>query len=277
MTNSVKDLVLTQGNYTAVDNNNISALANVEGIKANDLVVYSCLLHQSYIIKRSNFMIKSFLTKFDIGRKAFESSREVLERAGYINIERINDRYHVLHILKQTSDLKDFSAISNSLLMAKKNVLSISEKAFLIMFWKHIQPTGNHLDLEYHDTTVEDVLGNYASVKWFLKVKKSLLDKEVISVEKGNKFFFILNFHIISDILGKMHIETDAELTVTMNKLQDSELKVRELEREVKTLKSIAQKKTSYKKPTKEVKGAIIPRASISNNRGNTFDYGVDL
>ena len=270
---SVKDLVLTQGNYTAVSNKNITSLSSVKNVKANDLVVYSCLLHQSYIVGTGNFVIKSFLTKFSIGKDQFSRSAQLLEDAGYIKITRYGSRFQKLAILNQTSDLKDFSAVSNSLLMASKNVLSIGEKAFLIMFWKHIQPSGNHLDLDYHNSNIEAVLGLFATDRWYESTKTSLAKKGLIEVERGNKYFFRLNFSVIADVIGNLQVETDAKLTIAESALQESNLRVRELERENKTLKSIADNKTKRKHSLPKPKKSTAKK-SVGFNE---FDYGIEL
>lgn len=267
---SVKDLTLSVGNYTSVDNSNIKLLSEIRGVRANDLVVYSCLLHQSYIIGNGNFITKSFLTKFDIGRKQFQSSSVILEKSKYIKIHMSDNRFQRLEIIRSTDDLSDFSAISNSLLMVNKNVLSVSEKAFLILFWKHIQPSGNHLDLNYHNTTISEVIGEFATEAWFLKIKKSLFDKDFVFSERGNKFHFILNYTKISEVIGTMQIETDAKLTAALSSLEESNLKNRALEREINTMRKISDSKNS----TAVKKGVSVKSISEPFEK---FDYGIDI
>ena len=117
---STKDLVLSNGNYTKISNNEIKSLSGIENIRANDLVVYASLCHQSYVIGKNNFIIKSFRQKFNIGEKQYKSSVEILEKNGFINIERHGSRFQRLHITSNNSISKDFSTISNELLQADK-------------------------------------------------------------------------------------------------------------------------------------------------------------
>ena len=271
MSKSVKDLVLSCNNFTKIDNGEIKKMSTKKDIKAIDLLIYSCLCHQSYVIGSTNFITKSFLSKFGIGRYQFNSSTESLINGGFIKIHGAGRGNQRLEILHSHALSKDFSSISNALLQAKKDILTLSEKAFIIIFWKHIQPDGNHLDLDYHNCTIENVLGKFASMKWYDRNKKSLSDKGVIKIEKSNRFWFALDFHKVSEIMGVVGLEKDEANNVLQQENLVLKTQVRELERRI----SQPKKNKSTPKPN-NVEDNSSPKI-LKKSSYEKFDYGVEL
>lgn len=254
----VKDLVLANKNYTSEENSVIHSIGDGENIIAADIAVFMMLKHQSYLIKNSNFNKKSFQTKFHIGKDQLNSSINVLEQDGWIKLHK-NGKFTRLEVVKKFDKLTSFIAFPNQLLLAKKSELNLSEKAFLIIFWEFIQPKTDNLDLDYYGTTAEEVLRNYGTVKWFLKIKKSLSDKGLLLTERGNTFSFTLSYAHISVLLGSVASENEERAEKAERELKLKDVEVRQLSRELENYKAIVGK----------IKNKTADKAKTSNNIGD--------
>lgn len=253
----VKDLVLANKNYTSEENSVIHSIGDGENIMAADVAVFMMLKHQSYLIGNGNFNKKSFQTKFSVGKDQLNSSLEVLEEDGWIKLHK-NGRFFRLEIIKKFDKLTSFIAFPNQLLLAKKSELTLAEKAFLIIFWEFIQPKTDNLDLDYYGTSVEDVLRNYGTVNWFLKIKKSLSTKGLLSVEIGNTFSFTLSYSHISMLLGSVAAENEERAEKAEKELKLKDVEVRQLTRELDTYKALVSK----------IKNKAADKPKTSNNVG---------